>query len=148
MRRPITITVVACFLFFATLIASVIAVALLWRGTALDGLWRLNPEARQAFSAFGRIAGVLLIALGIATLCAGVALLRGRRWAWWFCVLLFVVNGAGDLLSMFRSPQWWKGPIGVLVAGTFIYLLMRPQTRNFAGASKGKRPLESGRLSE
>jgi hypothetical protein len=38
-------TAIGIFLFFGATMASLAAITLLWRGTALDGVWALNPTA-------------------------------------------------------------------------------------------------------
>lgn len=124
--------------------ATVTAIALLRQGSVLDAIWRLNPDAKRAFGLPGRWAGAALLALGLATLCAAVGLIRGRAWAWWIAFVLFLVNGTGDLLSIFLAPHAWKGVAGVVVAGVFLYVLTRPQTKMFAGTAK--RPPAGDRL--
>src|SRR5712692_8539447 len=54
-------TAVGIFLFFGAIMASLAATTLLWRGTALDRLWALNPIAYKQ-CAFGQYGWVFLSA--------------------------------------------------------------------------------------
>ena len=131
MGRPKTIPVVAAFLFVATAIATVVATSLLFPGPLLDWLWKFNPPASAAFHAMGRMAGVLLLALGVGTCAAGAGLLRGRKWAWWFAVLLFAIDATGNVVSWWATGDWLKSVSGVAVSSAFLYCLMRPGVREF-----------------
>jgi hypothetical protein len=78
--RPKTISIVAAFLFFATAIASIVGVSLLFPNRQLDLLWKLNPEGAVLFHSIGPASGVFLLALGAGTFVAARGLLAGRRW--------------------------------------------------------------------
>jgi hypothetical protein len=41
-------TAIGIFLFFGATMASLAAITLLWRGTALDGVWALNPPHTES----------------------------------------------------------------------------------------------------
>lgn len=129
--RPKTVPVVAAFLFLATVMALVSGVSLLFPGTLLDRLWKFNESAAAAFRPLGRVAGVPLLALGIATTVAGVGLLRRKSWAWWFAVGLFAANGLGDLAALILTHDRVKGGAGVAVAGGFLFCLTRPKVRRY-----------------
>jgi hypothetical protein len=84
--RPKTVPIVAAFLFAAAGIAVVVGTSLLFPNPLLDWLWKLNPAGAPAFHAFGRLPGLLLLALGVATFTAAQGLLRRKAWAWrWRC---------------------------------------------------------------
>jgi hypothetical protein len=72
-----------------------------------------------------------LLILGCGTLAAAMGLLRGRRWAWWFTIVLFAVNGAGDVVSYFLVHDALRFVIGVIVAAIFLYLLCRRDVRAY-----------------
>jgi pyruvate carboxylase len=59
------------------------------------------------------------------TAAAGFGLLRGRRWAWWLAIGLFGANGIGDLVSMAISGDRLRSTAGALIAGAFVFLLVR-----------------------
>ena len=64
--RPKTpgFTAMGIFLFFGASMASLAAATLLWRGTALDRLWTLNPTAYKQLAPLGRIVGIFFLLLG------------------------------------------------------------------------------------
>jgi hypothetical protein len=56
--KPRGFTAIGVFLFFGAVMASLAATTLLWRGTALDRLWTLNPTAYKQLAPLGRIVGI------------------------------------------------------------------------------------------
>ena len=121
----------AGFLFAATVIALVVGVSVLFPNRLLDRLWELNKPGAAAFRAIGRASGVFLLALGIGTAAAGLGLLRRRRWAWWFAIVLFTVNGCGDVVGLVATRDWLRSGSGVAVAAAFVYALTRPRVRSY-----------------
>jgi hypothetical protein len=130
--RPVSITVISGFLFLATAIAAVVGVSLLFPNALMDRLWELNKPGAELFHSIGRISGLFLLALGCGTWAAGRGLLHGRSWAWWFAVVLFTVDGMGDVISYFLIHDALRTVTGVLVSSAFIYLLCRRDARDFA----------------
>jgi uncharacterized membrane protein (DUF2068 family) len=131
--RPTTVPIVATFLFAATGIAAVVGTSLIFPNTLLDGLWEMNRPASAAFHALGRIAGVLLLALGIGTAAAAIGLLHRRKWAWWFAIALFAIDGGGDVVALFATGDVLRSAIGVGVSAAFLYSLTRPRVRQYFG---------------
>jgi len=118
------IIVVSVFLFFAALMAALVGFSLVMPGTALDGLGTLNPSGYAALHSIGRLAGVLLLALGAGCGAAGVGLLRGRRWAWYFALGVFLTNGLGDLVQI-GLGRVAQGITGVAISLGFVWILVR-----------------------
>jgi hypothetical protein len=129
--QPKTVLVIASFLFFASLIASVVGVSLLFPNRLLDRLWKLNPEGAVLFHSIGRISGVFLIALAVAILAAARDLLRGRRWAWWFGVGLFGIDACGNIVSYFVIHDALRSGTGAIISSTFLYFLCRDAVRRY-----------------
>ena len=129
--RPRTVPVVAGFLFAATAIAAVVGVSLLFPNPLLNRLWELNKPGEAVFRAMGRIAGVPLLALAVGMALAGRGLLRGRRWAWWFAIVLFTVNGCGDIAGFLVTQDWLRSGSGVAVAAAFVIALTRLRVRRY-----------------
>jgi hypothetical protein len=130
-HRPGTVPVVAAFLFFATVIASVVGVSLLFPNRLLDRLWKLNPEGAVLFHSIGPISGVFLLALAVGTLTAARGLLAGRRWAWWFSVALFAIDAAGNIVSFFLIHDALRTATGALISSAFLIALCRPTVRRY-----------------
>jgi hypothetical protein len=129
--RPKVATVVAAFLFLATVIAFIVGTSLLFRNPLMDRLWQLNKPGAAAFRAMGRIAGVLLFLLGIGTFAAGLGMLRGRRWAWWFAVIPFAVNGIGDIVSFIVTGDRLRSASGVVILLRSCWALSTRQGRGY-----------------
>jgi hypothetical protein len=62
------------FLFFGAIMAGLVAITLLWRGTTLDRLWALNPKAYKELERLGDTVGILFLLLGVAV--------PSRLWGW------------------------------------------------------------------
>jgi hypothetical protein len=129
--RPGTIPVVAAFLFFATVIASVVGVSLLFPNRLLDRLWRLNPEGAVLFHSIGPASGVLLLVLAAGTLAAARGVLAGHRWAWWFSVALFAIDAAGNIVSFFLIHDALRVTAGAIISSAFLIALCRPAVRRY-----------------
>jgi hypothetical protein len=123
--------IVAGFLFVAAALAAVVGTSLLFPSRVLERLWEINPAAAPAFHAYGRISGLLLLALGLATFTAARSLLYGKRWAWWFAVALFAVNGLGDVVSFLATRDAMRSISGVTIAVVFLYFLTRAPVRRY-----------------
>ena len=129
--RPSAVNVIAIFLFSATTIALVVGISLLLSNLLMDRLWQLNKPGEAAFRAMGRFSGVPLLLLGVGTFAAALGLLRGKRWAWWFALLLFTVNGIGDVVSFIVTGDWPRSASGVVISCAFVWALSRKQVRRY-----------------
>jgi len=125
----VAIGVVSAFLFFATGLAFLTGFSRLFPAPFWEPMWNLNPHARSAFEAAGRGAGALLWVLAALTCAAGVGLMRRRKWAWAVAVALFSINGAGDAVTLVWTRDLLRGGSGLVVAGIFLVLLLRPSVR-------------------
>ena len=129
--RPRAIPIVATFLLAAAGIAAIVGVSLLFPNRLLDQLWELNKPAEAAFHTHERVSGIFLLLLAVSVFASGVALLHRRRWAWWFTMVLFTVNGAGDVVSFAVTGGWLRSASGVMICSAFLYCLSRCQVRRY-----------------
>ncbi|SRR5713101_219034 len=134
-QRPKTVLIVAAFLFAATAIAAVVATSLLFPNKFLDQLWDLNKAGAAAFRALGKISGVLLLMLGVGIFAAGLGLLRGKRWAWWFAIALFAIDGCGDIVSFFITGDALRSASGVVISSVFLCCLAQRHVRRYFKSS-------------
>lgn len=132
LHRPLSVLIVAAFLFAATAIAVVVATSLLFPGTSLDRIWSLNQPAYAAFHVLGKASGLLLLLLAVGTAAAGAGLLRAAKWAWWLAILLFSINGLGDIITLLTPKRdLLKSGSGVVIAAAFLTCLCRPDVIAF-----------------
>ena len=116
----------AAFFAFGTLMCALTVTLLIFPGTALDSLWRLNPDAHQAFESLGAVAIVLMLIIGIACGSAAVGLWRGVRSGTQLAILILSVNIAGDLFNAVVRHDY-RALIGLPIGGAMIYYLLRSQ---------------------
>lgn len=108
--------------------ASLAATTLLWRGTALDRLWTLNPTAYKQLAPLGRAVGILFLLLGSALAAAGIGWFRCRLWGWRLAVVIISTQVLGDVVNCIRG-DWLRGGTGVIIAGALLLFLLRPRIR-------------------
>jgi hypothetical protein len=123
--------VLSGFLFLATAIAAVVGFSLLFPNPLLDRLWKLNPSGAALFHSIGRVSGLFLMVLGCGTFAAALGLLRGRKWAWWFAVVLFSVDSAGNLVSFFLIHDPLRTISGAIISLSFLCLLLSRKARAY-----------------
>ena len=123
------LSAVVVFLIFATLTAVFIGTLLFFPGQMLDWVWQLNPEGRAAFQSMGRLSSLLLFVVAAVAGGAAIGIRRRRKWGWRLAILLFSVNGLGDLVSLFVTGRILQGASGVLIAGLFLAYLLRTDVR-------------------
>jgi hypothetical protein len=126
--KPRGFTAIGVFLFFGAVMASLAATTLLWRGTALDHLWTLNPTAYKQLASLGRIVGILFLALSAALITAGIGWFQRRLWGWRLAVVIISTQVLGDVVNCVRG-DWLRGGTGVIIAGALLLFLLQPRIR-------------------
>src|SRR5450432_92517 len=110
--------------FFAAFGASMCTLTvflLLIPGTALDSLWRLNPDAHAAFQGIGKAAFLTMLPVGIACAFASVGLWRKKRRGVWLALVNLALNIAGDLVNAIMRHDY-RALIGLPIGGTMIFV--------------------------
>jgi hypothetical protein len=121
-------TAVGLFLFFGAIMASLAAATLLWRGTALDRLWVLNPIAYEQLAPLGSVVGVFFLLLGAALTTAGIGWFRRRVWGWRLAVVIIATQVLGDVVNCVRGDLL-RGGTGVIIAGALLMFLLQPKIK-------------------
>jgi len=127
-KTPRGFTAIGIFLFFGAIMASLAATTLLWRGTALDHLWALNPIAYKQFAPLGGTVGILFLLLGAALTLAGIGWFRRRLWGWRLAVVIIATQVLGDVVNCVRGDLL-RGGTGVIIAGALLLFLLQPRIR-------------------
>ncbi len=116
------------FLFFGAAMAILAATTLLWRGTALDRLWALNPTAYRQLAPLGGTVGTLFLLLGTALITAGIGWFRRHLWGWGLAVVIISTQVLGDVVNCVRGDLL-RGGTGVIIAGALLLFLLQPKVR-------------------
>ena len=109
--------------------ASLAATTLLWRGTPLDRIWLLNPIAYKQLAPLGSVVGILFLLLGTFLAAAGIGWFRRRLWGWRLAVVIICIQLLGDVVNFVRG-DWLRGGTGVIIAGLFLWFLLRSGVRS------------------
>src|SRR5438874_13786686 len=93
--RPIGITALSLFFLFGAGASFVSFISLLFPGSFLEPIWRLNPRARAGLGGMGVWAVILMGSVWLACALAAVGVWRGGRWCSWLVVSFMAVNRFG-----------------------------------------------------
>jgi apolipoprotein N-acyltransferase len=118
---PIGMKLLALFFAFGTCMCALTIVLLIFPGTMLDSLWRLNPEAHAAFQRIGGLLILLMVIVGVACALAAIGLARNAKWGRWLGILILAANLVGDLTNAFVRHDL-RTLIGVPIAGAMIFI--------------------------
>jgi hypothetical protein len=130
-------TAMGIFLLFGAVMASLAGTTLVWRGTALDNMWALNPRAYKELAPFGRAVGVPFLLLSLALAVASIGWFKYRLWGWRLAVAIIATQVLGDLVNAFMGDVV-RGSIGFVIAVALLVYLLRPEVR--AAFANGNAP--------
>lgn len=108
--------------------ASLAGATLVWQGTMLDQIWRLNPRAYRQLAPLGAKAGGLLLVVAAALAVAGARWFLRRPWARTLAIGILCTQILGDVLNLLLG-QVLEGAIGVAAAGALLFYVGRPSIR-------------------
>jgi hypothetical protein len=118
------IKLLAAFFAFGTAMCVLTIVLLIFPGTALDSLWRLNPDAHRAFGSLGKAAVLLMLVVGTGCAFAAVGLWRSSLWGIRIALLILSLNIVGDLFNALVRHDY-RALIGLPIGGAMIFYLAR-----------------------
>jgi hypothetical protein len=121
-------TAMGIFLLFGAIMAFLAATTLLWRGTAFDRMWILNPRAHKELASFGKAVGIPFLLLAVTLAIAGMGWFKRRLWAWRLAVAIIAAQVLGDLVNVFLG-RVVEGGIGVAIAGALLLYLLRADVK-------------------
>ena len=123
-RIPLGIKLLSAFFAFGASISLLAIVMLLFPGSALDSLWRLNPDAQIAFQGIGNLSVLLMFIVGAACAMAAIGLAKGSGWGIRLALIILSGNLVGDLVNAFVRHDL-RTLIGLPIGGVMIaYLLI------------------------
>ena len=103
--------------------------SLLFPGSFLEPMWRLNPRAHEAFQ--GMNGAVLLLGVVcVACASAAIGLWRGRRWGYLVALSLLIFNLIGDTANFLLGIEP-RAIIGLPIVALLLFYLSRKSVRNF-----------------
>jgi len=116
----------ASFFAFGVTMCLLTIALLLFPGTALDAVWRLNPDAQVAFQSIGHWAIAIMLTIGAACCLAAVGLWRGALWGTRVAIIILIVNMVGDLSNALLNYDF-RTLIGLPIAAAMIVYLARSE---------------------
>lgn len=126
-KLPLGIKLLAVFFAFGACMCALTILLLLFPGSALDSIWRLNPDARSAFQSMGKIAILLMSIVGTACALAAIGLARGAAWGRWLALVILAVNLVGDSANAFARHDF-RTLIGLPIGGAMMIYLLKKST--------------------
>jgi hypothetical protein len=128
LTRPAGVTAMAVFFAASTLISFVSALALLVPETALDGIWRLNPDAHEALIDAGRWGIGILFMASVGCAVAATGLWLRRVWGRRLGIGLMVAAMLGAFGNVFFRGDG-ESLVGLPIAGILTAYLMSERAR-------------------
>jgi hypothetical protein len=120
---PVGLRLLSAFFAFGATMCALTIFLLVFPGTPLDKLWRLNPEAQRSFQSLGLPAVLLMLIVGAACAFASAGLWRGRRWAIRLAIAILSVNLCADLVNAIVRHDY-RTLIGLPIGGALIAYLI------------------------
>ena len=133
-RPPPGLVALSGFFAVGAVIAGVTCAALLFPGSRLEPLWRLNPQAHVAFLRMGPWAAALMVAVAGTCALSALGLWIRARWGHRLALALLAVNLLADMTNAVIRGDL-RTLIGVPIGGALIvYLLSAKVRREFTAA--------------
>jgi hypothetical protein len=122
-------TALGAFLIFGACMSGLAGMTLVWRETALERMWALNPTAYQQLVPLAGIVGPMFFLLSATMAIASVGWFKRRFWGWGLAVIIISTQIAGDSINLLRG-DCVRGGTGVAIAGALLLFLLRPKVRS------------------
>ena len=127
-RAPLGIKLVSGFFGIGAVICLLTIVMLLFPGSALDSVWKLNPDAHDAFQSLGKFSILLMLIVGAACGSASIGLAKRVRWGIPLALGVLTVNLIGDSVNAFVRHDL-RTLIGLPIGAVMIAYLLAVRRR-------------------
>ena len=104
--------------------SSLAALMLLFPGSVLEPLWRLNPHAKDGFAQIGLWAVFMMTVVCGACATAAMGLWRCQRWGYSTALAVLSINLLGDTINALMTGDWHT-LIGLPIGGAMIIYLLK-----------------------
>jgi hypothetical protein len=104
--RSTGISLTSLFFVFGVLASGASFLMLLFPGTPLDVLWRLNPSAHAGLVGMGWQGRYVMFMVCVSCAFAAVGLWRCKRWGLWVAIYLLAGNFVGNTIQFFWFGDW------------------------------------------
>ena len=119
---------IGIFLLFGAVMASLAGATLLWRGTALDRMWTLNPRAYKELAPLGKVVGIPFLMLGVLLAVACMGWFKRRVWGWRLAVAIIATQVVGDFVNALIGDVV-RGLVGFSIAGALLVYLLSARVK-------------------
>lgn len=137
-KRPFGIIALVLLFVTGTAASLISVIALIFPGSFLESIWRLNPQAREGFERLGGWSIPLMLAVCLACLLAVIGLWRGLRWGYWLTFAMLIINLGGSVVNVITGMQRGAAAGIPIVLGLLLYL-MRGRTREYFNFPSARR---------
>jgi hypothetical protein len=127
-RTPLGVKLLAGFFAFGAAMCLLTLILLIFPGSALDPLWRINPEAQRSFRELGKWSLLLMTTVGLACGLAAVGLVRRCPWGREIALVVLIVNLLGDTTNAFLRNDY-RTLIGLPIGGAMVAYLFSDGVR-------------------
>jgi len=136
-NRPGGVTGFCVFFSAGALISFLSFASLLFPGSFLEPMWRLNPRAREAFAVMGSLSLVLMGAVCLACSLAAIGLWRGRIWGYRLAFSVLAINLVGDIGNVLLGTER-RAAIGVPIALAMLFYMRSRRFREYYSSPSRK----------
>ncbi len=124
-NRSLGITAISWFFIFGALMSALTVTMLLFPGSVLEPIWRLNPRAHQHFILVGSWAVLLMAVVCVACTIAGCGLWKRAHYGYSMAVAILILNLVGDSANALIFYDW-RTLIGLPIGGIMLcYLVVK-----------------------
>lgn len=135
-RAPVGVIVIGIVMFVAAGLAVWVGYTLIFHDDVFLTLVVMKRPELMVMVENGKTFGPLFLALAVAVVYGAIGFLRGRRWAWWFAVVLFAVNGCGDIVGFFQNHDALRSGGGIAVVTAFLVVLSSNGVQSYSRETK------------